>query len=288
MADAITLLQDLGFTEHEARAYHALLQHHPVTGYELAKVSNIPRPNIYPVLQKLEGRGAAIRIAGDETVRYIPVPPEEFLKRIDDQFQSKLAQAGPALQQLARPIEAEYIWNTRGYANLIAQARNLINSAKAGLLIALWPDEARGLADDLTQAEARDVQVTTLCLAACAQECGGCRGRIFRNKVVDTSDARWLLLVPDSGEVLAGEIPANQDASVLRTRQALLVKMTRWFIQHAIALGVLLLDGGDYLENHLPPDSRAALADVDAHGHDDWLSYMRQLLNSKGARPDLT
>jgi sugar-specific transcriptional regulator TrmB len=94
MVDPVTLLQELGFTELEARAYQALLQHNPVTGYELAKVSNIPRPNIYPVLQKLEGRGAAIRIAGDETLRYIPVPPEELLKRIDDQLQATLNRAG--------------------------------------------------------------------------------------------------------------------------------------------------------------------------------------------------
>jgi sugar-specific transcriptional regulator TrmB len=40
------------------------------------------------VLQKLEARGAALRIAGDETVRYSPVAPEEFLQRIDDQFQT--------------------------------------------------------------------------------------------------------------------------------------------------------------------------------------------------------
>ena len=32
MADAIALLQELGFSEYEARAYQALLQHNPVTG----------------------------------------------------------------------------------------------------------------------------------------------------------------------------------------------------------------------------------------------------------------
>jgi sugar-specific transcriptional regulator TrmB len=287
MVDPVTLLQELGFTELEARAYQALLQHNPVTGYELAKVSNIPRPNIYPVLQKLEGRGAAIRIAGDETLRYIPVPPEELLKRIDDQLQATLNRAGPALQLLVQHAEADYIWNTQGYSNLLAQARTLIRGANAGLLIALWPDEARALADELAQAEARNLNVTTLCLAACAQECGGCRGRIFRNKVVEIPAARWLLLVSDGEKVLAGEIPANQEVSVVRTRQALLVKMTSWFIQHAIALGVLLLNGGDDLENHLTPDTRAALEDVDPHGPDGWLAHMRKLLRSTGDTADL-
>jgi sugar-specific transcriptional regulator TrmB len=280
MADAVNLLQELGFTEHEARAYQALLQQNPATGYEVAKVSGIPRPNIYPVLQKLEARGAAVRIASDDITRYLPVPPEEFLKRIDSHFQETLNQVGPLLQTLAQPTEANYIWNTEGYPNLLAQARTLIRDTDRELLIALWPEEARALADDLAQVEARDRRVTTLCLAACPQECGGCRGQIFRNKIVETSDARWLLVVPDSEEALVGEISANQQVSVVRTRQALLVRMTSWFIQHAITLGVLLLGADDLLEKHLTSATRAVLADKDAHGPGGWLASMRQLLRS--------
>ena len=73
MADIVTLLQELGFGEYEARAYHALLQHNPVSGYELAKVSGIPRPNIYTVLQKLEERGTVGRVDSDTTTLYVPV-----------------------------------------------------------------------------------------------------------------------------------------------------------------------------------------------------------------------
>jgi hypothetical protein len=82
--------------------------------------------------------------------------------------------------------------------------------------------------------------------------------------------------VSDGEKVLAGEIPANQEVSVVR-----------WFIQHAIALGVLLLNGGDDLENHLTPDTRAALEDVDPHGPDGWLAHMRKLLRSTGDTADL-
>jgi sugar-specific transcriptional regulator TrmB len=287
MADAIDLLQELGFTEHEARAYQALLQHNPVTGYELAKVSGIPRPNIYPVLQKLEARGAAVRIAGDDTTRYLPVPPEEFLKRIDHHVQETLNQVAPLLQSLAQPAEANHIWNTHGYENLLAQARGLISNADHELLIALWPEEARALTGDLAQVEARDRKVTTLCLAACAQECGGCRGQIFRNKIVETPNERWLLVVPDSSEVLVGEIPAGQQAAVVRTRQPLLVKMTSWFIQHAITLGVLLRGAGDQLDEQLTPAMRAVLSDKNPYSPGGWLASMRQLLRSSGGTTDL-
>jgi len=62
MADITALLQQLGFSEYEARAYLALLQRNPLNGYELAKVSGLPRANVYAVLQKLEDRGFEMKI----------------------------------------------------------------------------------------------------------------------------------------------------------------------------------------------------------------------------------
>src|SRR5262245_66664186 len=61
MTDAAALLQELGFSEYEARAYVALLQRSPLNGYELAKASGLPRANGYSVLRTLEDRGAGVR-----------------------------------------------------------------------------------------------------------------------------------------------------------------------------------------------------------------------------------
>ena len=55
--DVIGVLTNLGFSDYEARAYVALLQRNPANGYELAKRSEVPRGNVYAVLQKLEDRG---------------------------------------------------------------------------------------------------------------------------------------------------------------------------------------------------------------------------------------
>lgn len=61
MADTVALLQRLGFGDYEARTYITLLQRRPLSGYELAKSSGVPRSNIYTVLRKLEARGAVVR-----------------------------------------------------------------------------------------------------------------------------------------------------------------------------------------------------------------------------------
>jgi HTH-type transcriptional regulator, sugar sensing transcriptional regulator len=55
--DVVDSLQQLGFTEYEARAYVALLQRYPVNGATVAKLAHLPRANVYDVLSKLEARG---------------------------------------------------------------------------------------------------------------------------------------------------------------------------------------------------------------------------------------
>lgn len=279
MTDALRQLQELGFGEYEARAYQALLQHHPANGYELAKASGVPRANIYLVLQKLEERGAAVRIEDGESTRYLPVEPEELLDAMTHRFEQTVGDARQTLQALSRPAADTYVWHIEGYGNLLAHARAVIRDTGKELLVALWPNEARLLAADFAQAEARKVEITTLCLAACAEECGGCRGRIFRNNVVETPGSRWLLLVPDGESVLIGEAAGNGEASSVRSRQRLLVNMTAWFIRHSIALAVILQEIGGQLEAQLTPQARAALAAVGPAGENGWLAYMRKLLS---------
>ncbi|MCC6457738.1 MAG: TrmB family transcriptional regulator [Caldilineaceae bacterium] len=282
MSDPVVLLQELGFGEYEARAYQSLLQHHPVSGYELAKTSKIPRANIYLVLQKLEERGAVVRVEGEDSTHYVPVAPEELLDAMTHRFDRTVGTAKQALLALSRPAPNGYVWQVRGYDNLLAHGRTMIHSATRELMVALWPDEARALANDFAEVEERSVEITTLCLASCAQECGGCRGRIFRNKVLDTEDARWLMVVPDDESVLVGEIPANGEVSTVRSRQKLLVDMTTWFIRHSIALGVMLQELGEQVEARLTPRARAMLAAVGPQGSRGWLPYMRELLASTG------
>ena len=98
MADIAGLLQQLGFSEYEARAYLALLQRNPLNGYELAKASGLPRANVYAVLQKLEERGAVIRLDMPSGARYAPVAPAELTGRIASRFQDVLRATEQALE----------------------------------------------------------------------------------------------------------------------------------------------------------------------------------------------
>src|SRR5688500_2229881 len=134
MTDAMALLRQLGFSEYEARAYLALLQRNPLNGYELAKLSGLPRANVYAVLQKLEERGAVVRLDMPSGARYAPVAPTELTQRIASRFEDVLSATQQALEQLATPAAAEYVWSIQGYAALIDHAHALIDATQEQLL----------------------------------------------------------------------------------------------------------------------------------------------------------
>jgi DNA-binding MarR family transcriptional regulator len=283
MDDVVTTLQELGFSEYEARAYVALLQRSPLNGYELAKQSGLPRANVYAVLAKLEERGAALRLDTPQGVRYAPIAPDELAGRLSSRFQDSLAAARNSLQAISRPPEYEVVLNTREYPALLEHARALLAAAQRQLQIAIWPQEARALAEDLARAEARGVEVNTLCLAACPQECGGCRGHVHRYQVAPEGEKHWLVLVPDGAEVLAGEIGPDGAALAVRTRQRLLVELAVWYMRHSIALAAMLSDLGGRLEGLLRPETQATLATLGPGQADGgWLKHLVRLLGRAG------
>src|ERR1700722_13524607 len=71
-------LQMFGFSDYEGRAYVALVGREPLNGYELAKAANVPRPNVYAVLDKLLGKGAVTRLDRPDGTAYAAVAPREL------------------------------------------------------------------------------------------------------------------------------------------------------------------------------------------------------------------
>lgn len=284
--EVIVQLQQLGFSQYEAQAYVALLRENPLNGYELAKASGIPRPNIYTVLQKLEDSGAVMRLTTPEGNRYTPIPANELLAKLKRRYQQSLEAASASLQQIASPPNLEFVLNVRGYGELLDQARTLMDQTDHHLLLSIWPEEALALAEPVQQAVERGVQITTLCLCGCPQPCPACRGAVYRYALAPEDNTRWLILVSDEDELFAGEIlpfgsqesPAV-DSSAVRTRQPMLVNLTGSYIQNSIALANILTHFGNRLFSELDPQSIAALNNLRPfHDQGPWLEVMQRKL----------
>lgn len=272
-------LEALGFSPYEARAYVALLRHHPATGYEVARTAAIPRPNVYGVLARLEARGAVRRVQTPEGARYIPVPPTELIGRLEATFQRTAADARRALSRLRATRGEEVAWNVRGYDRVLEQARAQVEATAHSLWVALTPSEARALAETLDAAHRRGVRVTTLCLEACPAPCGGCVGILYRYRVPPWDAGRWLVLVSDGAEVFSAEIGDRPErAGAVRTRHRVLVDLVTWYLRYSIALGQTLSDLG------VAPAQMADAVRMRLPAAGAWLGHLRRTLRQEIGR----
>jgi predicted transcriptional regulator len=279
MQDTVRILQRLGFGDNEARAYIGLLQGGSMTGYELAKISGVPRANVYDLLPKLEERGAVVRIESPSGARYSAVPASQLMPRLADRFNDDLAAAEEALLGQPEVADQDYAWNVESYRSVIDHARTLADDAKEEMLVALWPQEAELLAGNLSKAEERGVSVTTLCLAGCSQECGNCRGSVYRYRLSPNETNRWLVVGIDGKEMLAGEVDRRENAYAIRTTHQLLVELAGWYVRNSIALATLVSDLGDRLPEMLSPQAAQVLASLSRSGlKEGWLEQMQDVL----------
>ncbi len=233
-------LQELGFTEYEARAYTTLIDAGELSGYELAKESGIPRANVYAVLDKLLQRGAAQRLQHTGGQRYAAISPNQLLRGIESSQKRALIAAGRALAQRPQRGEPAAVFNLRD-GELLAKAQQLIDVCEKTLLIAIQPQEAARLAEPLRVARERGVAITTLCLQACEHECGGCQGEIHRLQLAPGDGVRWLVLVADRSTTLVGQLGAAAIDGMV-TEHRLVMELAAAYILQSLALVVL---GGD-------------------------------------------
>lgn len=267
------MLQKLGFTEYEARAYLALLDGGDLNGYEIAKAAGIPRANVYAVAAKLLQRGAAQRLQSTAGQRYAAVPPERLLSRIETGHKRLLSAARTALAQRPQPQLPTAVFTLRD-DELLTQARQCIDACEQDLLIALQPAGAAQLADALRHAHERGVAITTLCMELCAAECDGCQGDIYRYQMAPADALHWLVLVADQRSALIGQLSATSIEGVV-TEHPLVVELTAAYIKQSLALATLGGALAERFEGLLPQQARQLLDRLYPGG--DFPAYIRSL-----------
>src|SRR5512134_2302293 len=124
----VDLLQRVGLNKYEAEAYAALVQHGPLTGYELGKRSAVPLSRSYEILERLTARGLALVQPGDPP-RYIAEAPEQLLERTRTTTAATLDALAHALAELGPSALPEGFWVVRGQEHILAHARTYIARA---------------------------------------------------------------------------------------------------------------------------------------------------------------
>jgi sugar-specific transcriptional regulator TrmB len=198
-------LVEIGFSEYEAKAYVALLRENPATGYQLAKLSGVPRSMIYEALGKLVARGAAMTLRKGDATQYAPVPPEEFLEQLHRDHEETIEALKEDLAGLASPLDLEYVWNFEGHESVMAKAEEMILQAQHTIYLALVPATFAELHPVLEEAVGREVRVVIYTTGEI--DLPGARVVVAHVSEETLGQARGLglILSIDGEEVLIGE-----------------------------------------------------------------------------------
>jgi HTH-type transcriptional regulator, sugar sensing transcriptional regulator len=156
--DVVPALVALGFSLNESRAYAALLQESPATGYEVGVRAQIPRSAVYGVLRRLVKAGAARSIAGSPE-RFAPAPADELLLLLRKRFDTSTGQLEEAIRQIDTTPPTPDAFSVRGYQRILEEGERLVRSAQHRLVISGWPREIEQIAGELKRAAKRKVYI---------------------------------------------------------------------------------------------------------------------------------
>lgn len=256
----IQRLVKLGFSEYEAKAYLALLGKSPISGYEVSKLSGVPRSMIYEVAGKLTTRGAAMTLRTGGSVKYAPVPAKEFLDQLEREHEELIGSLREDLAAVAAPTDLEYVWNIEGHDNIMGKAMEMIGQATTQIYLALLPDTLPALQPALQDAIDRGVRVVVYTTDE-AEVPGGqvVVARVFDETLGQARGLR-LLLVVDGAEVLIGEWLAAHRARASWTSSPLLVFIAEHHLRTDLYLPQILALLGDRALDIIQEEDRELFA----------------------------
>jgi len=258
--DPIDKLVRIGFSEYEAKAYVAMLRENPITGYQLAKLSGVPRSMIYEVLGKLTARGAAMTLRKEGSTQYAPVPADEFLDQLQREHEALVDSLKDDLTAMDAVSDLEYVWNIDGHENIMAKAQEMIEQAGRRIYLSLMPATFYTLRPALQEVIDRGVRVVVYSTGDL--ELPG--GHVIVTSAPETANERveglWLVLVVDGEEVLIGELLTENQARASWTGSPLFVFVAEHHLRTDLYLPQVLALLGDQARELIREEDRELFA----------------------------
>jgi len=252
-SEVTAALQTLGLTEWESRAYLALLEEAPATGYAIAKRAGIARAKIYEVLASLTARNI-VQVSRGEPQKYGPLPPRELISRLRAQFNDNLDAAEDALTVYASSAESGgEIWDLQGRSAIIERANQLISVAKSRILAEIWAQDVPALHEQLIAAIARGVTVIVIGYGELELPGAVIHRHPGTDVVTSGLGGRWLVISVDDREIVAGNVSAGAHSRAAWTSHPGLVVPVTELVRHDLYKIEMLDRHADVLEASFGP-----------------------------------
>jgi sugar-specific transcriptional regulator TrmB len=239
ISNIVSSLESLGLSNYESKAYTGLLAENPVTGYQLSKVSGVPRSRIYETLEKLYSKGL-VQVQDSEPKLYTPIDIEEFFNKVKLDILNNMKSLRSDLEQLesSKGIQPG-IWNVEGRKNILAKANYLIKSAENNILICAWNDDLKELQIPLEESLKKSINLNIITF-------GNFEIEEFTKvypqfKDIDLkSDCRDFTLITDKDTVFLGATMPLETCKAILTQEPSLVYIAREYLMMKVALGKML------------------------------------------------
>jgi sugar-specific transcriptional regulator TrmB len=253
-ADIISTLQELNFTEYEAKAYLALLEKSPLTGYAISLSSGVPRSKIYEVLNGMVARGDVL-VSQESTPLYIPLSPEELIAQRKRDAEKTYLTAQKALKHYAVTAQnRENIWNILGHEAIITRVKEEIRRANHRVLLEVWTDDAMELRDVLEQAAQRGVKVLIVSYGELKFDFATVYQHHMPEEITDDYGGRWIVSSVDDREIVAGIVSIGEESRAAWTTHPGLVMPITEVIIHDIYIMEMMNAFGKELEAKFGPN----------------------------------
>lgn len=224
--DLLTDLTRIGFTEYEAKVYLALLSDSPATGYQVSKMSGVPRSMVYEALSRLHARGAVLESLEDRSAVYRPLPPELLLERYHDEHVQLMDALRVGLMKRYNAPTEHRVWSLSGRRSIVTYAAQVIEQAQSELLMVLTDDDLQDLRLLITRACTRGISVHSLLTGEAALECGEVAHHPPLESELHGLTGMMLVVVDRSEAVIAGK---DHELATI-TRNPHLVGIARQFV----------------------------------------------------------
>jgi HTH-type transcriptional regulator, sugar sensing transcriptional regulator len=254
-------LQNLGFSQYEARCYVGLLNKEPQTGYAVAKATGVPQPKVYEALRKLVSRDAAFELAGSPT-RFLPTPPTALLDQLESGVSDHLSEARRAAADLVDESApaVEVLASLNQWPAIVASAVRLAEHAERRLYVSASAAQLTDLSRPLQQALDRGVDVVVLCFGAMPFD--DARVKLYRHLSTEgviyrSHQARHLALISDSLSAVWALANDGRTWSAIETTSPLVIAALKGFIRHDIDMQQVFDDFGPELIGRYGPGLEA-------------------------------
>ncbi|MBW3068669.1 MULTISPECIES: TrmB family transcriptional regulator [unclassified Actinomyces] len=253
MVSVAEQLQALGMTDWESRAYLALLEEAPATGYAIAKRAGIARSKIYEVLASLAADDY-VQVSRGNPQMYAPLPPRELISRLRSRFNDSLDAAEASLSAFAADaVHDGAIWDLQGRAAIIERANRLIAAAQHRILAELWAQDVPALEDSLRRAADRDVEIIIVGYGEIDLDCATVHPHPATDTVTAGLGGRWVVVSIDDRELVAGNVSAGAHSRAAWTSHPGLVVPVTELVRHDLYKLEMLARHGDVLERSFGP-----------------------------------